>query len=98
MRPMGEISLALLGAMVELRTEVQAPTLRELAVHAQVGIQTAERTLDNMKRHGHVRIVRRRRVGYVNKPVAEYEPTDVGEQADGAGFVDLGSVISSAWR
>lgn len=97
MRPLGEVSLALLGAMVELRTEVQAPTLRELAVHAQVGMDAAENTVKNLKRHGHARIVRRRQVSYVNKPVAEWEPTAPIDDG-GAGFVDLGSVISSAWR
>lgn len=94
MRPTGEISLALLGAMAELRTELQAPTLRELALHAQVGFDAAETTVKNLKRHGHARIVRTRRVDYVNRPVAEYEPTAAVEQ--GAGFVDLGEVIS-AW-
>lgn len=93
MRPRGDISQALLGAVVELRTEVQAPTLRELALHTQVGFKAAERTLDNMKRHGHVRIARRRRVDYVNKPVAEY---DLPAAQEGAGFVDLGDAIS-AW-
>lgn len=97
MRPLGEVSLVLLGAMVELRTDVQAPTLRELAVHTQVGMGTAENTVKNLKRHGHVRIVRTRRVAHVNKPVAEYEPTAPIDDG-GAGFVDLGSVISSAWR
>lgn len=98
MRPMGEISLALLGAMVELRTPERGPTVQELALHTQVGIDAATNTVKNLRRHGHVRIVRTRRVDYRNRPVAEFEPTDVGQQPDGAGFVDLGSVISSAWR
>lgn len=97
MRPLGDISLALLGAMSELRTPEQAPTLRELALHAQVGIDAATETVKNMRRHGHARIVRTRRVAYVNRPVAEYEPTQ--QAADhAAGFVDLGAVISGAWR
>lgn len=94
MRPVGEISLALLGAMQELRTPEQAPTLRELALHAQVGIDAAERAVTNMKRHGRVRIVRTRRVEYRNRPVAEYEPA--ASVNEGAGFVDLGDVMS-AW-
>ena len=94
MRPVGEISLALLGAMQELRTPEQAPTVRELALHAQVGIDAATETVKNLRRHGHVRIVRRRRVDYVNKPVAEYEPAS--SVNEGAGLVDLGDVMS-AW-
>ena len=93
MRPVGEISLALLGAVVELRTDVQGPTVRDLALHAQVGLDAATETMKNLKRHGHVRIVRTRRVNYVNRPVAEY---DLPEPEPGAGFVDLGNVVS-AW-
>jgi hypothetical protein len=92
-RPLGEVSLALLDAVVELRTDVRAPTLRELALHAQVGFDAAESTMKNLSRHRHVRIARRRRVDYVNKPVAEY---DLPEPEVGAGFVDLGNVLS-AW-
>ena len=97
MRPLGDISLALLGAMVQLRTADQAPTLRELALHTQVGLDAAEAAVKNLSRHGHARIVRRRRVGYVNRPVAEYEPTQKAAD-EAAGFVDLGAVISGAWR
>jgi hypothetical protein len=97
MRPLGDISLVLLGAMAELRTPEQAPTLRELALHAQVGFDAAETTVKNLSRRGHARIVRTRRVGYLNKPVAEYEPAEQAAD-EAAGFVDLGAVISVAWR
>lgn len=97
MRPPGEISLALLGAARELCTPDQCPTLHELATHAQVGKDAAEATVKNMTRHGRMRIVRTRKVAYRNKPVAEYAPAD-DVPADGAGFVDLGQVISAAWR
>lgn len=97
MRPMGEISLALLGAARELCTPEQCPTLAELAAHAQVGYDAANNTVKNLRRHGALRIVRKRRVAYVNKPVAEYEPVQAAADAD-AGFVDLGQVISAAWR
>lgn len=98
MRPLGEISLTLLGAMQELRTPERGPTLQELALHTQVGLGAADSTVKNLRRAGHVRIVRTRRVDYRNKPVAEYEPVSEGEPSEGAGFVDLGSVISGAWR
>lgn len=93
MRPVGEISLALLDAVVELRTDDWAPTVRDLALHTQVGLDTATDTMKNLKRHGRVRIVRTRRVDYVNKPVAEYDLAPP-EPAQGDGFVDLGSVLS----
>lgn len=96
MRPAGEITLALLDAARSLRTEERAPTLAELAAHAQVGYAAANNTVKNLKRRGRLRIVRTRRVAYVNKPVHEYEPVEPG--AEGAGFVDLGQIISAAWR
>jgi DNA-binding transcriptional regulator YhcF (GntR family) len=76
LRPAGEITRALLDAARELRTQDQAPTLAELAAHAQVGYQAANNTVKNLKRRGRLRIVRTRRVGYVNKPVSEYEPVE----------------------
>lgn len=97
MRPPGEISLALLGAARELCTPDQCPTLPELAAHAQVGYDAAQTTLKNMTRHGRMRIVRTRKVAYRNKPVAEYAPAEEAADQD-AGFVDLGRVISAAWR
>lgn len=97
MRPLGEISRALLGAARELATPDQGPTLAELAAHAQVGKDAAEKTIKNMTRHGRIRIVRTRKVAYRNKPVAEYAPAD-HVPTEGAGFVDLGQVISAAWR
>jgi hypothetical protein len=97
MRPLGEISLALLGAAQELRTPDRAPTLAEMAAFAQVGTDAARDTVKNLTRHSRLRIVRKRRVDYVNKPVAEYEPvTDA--PTEGAGFVDLGQVLTAAWR
>lgn len=100
MRPLGEISLALLGAAQELSTPDRGPTLAELAAHAQVGYDAATATVKNLTRHSRLRIVRKRRVPYVNKPVAEYAPVPdaAADVSAGAGFVDLGQVISAAWR
>ena len=96
MRPAGEISLALLGAVRELSTPEVAPTLLELASHAQVGYDAAHATVKNLRRHGHVRIVRTRSVGYRNRPVAEYALPASQPADEGAGFVDLGDVLR-AW-
>jgi DNA-binding transcriptional regulator YhcF (GntR family) len=97
MRPLGEVSLALLGAARELATEVRAPTLKELAEHAQVGMTVAEASVKNLNRHGHLQVPRTRRVHYRNRPVNEYAPVD-HDATQGAGYVDLGQVISAAWR
>jgi DNA-binding transcriptional regulator YhcF (GntR family) len=93
MRPAGEIREALLAAARELLTPDQGPTLQELAERAQVGREAARRTVDNMKRHGHLRVVRTRRVAYRNRPVAEYAPAQVISEAS-EGFVDLGAAVA----
>lgn len=74
MRPAGEIRQALLQACADLATPERAPTLREIAARAQVGLQAAEDTIKNMRRAGVVRVARERRVDYRNRPVAEYVP------------------------
>lgn len=74
MRPAGEIRQALLQACQALATPERAPTLREIAARAQVGLQAAEATIKNMRRAGVLRVVRQRRVDYRNRPVAEYVP------------------------
>ncbi|RYF02357.1 MAG: hypothetical protein EOO32_00095 [Comamonadaceae bacterium] len=74
MRPAGEIRLALLQACVALATPEQAPTLREIALHAKVGLTAARITIGNMTQSGALRVARQRRVAYRNRPVAEYVP------------------------
>lgn len=74
MRPAGEIRLALLQACAALATPERAPTLREIAAHAQVGLSAAESTITNMRRAGVLRQVRERKVDYRSRPVAEYVP------------------------
>ncbi len=74
MRPAGEIRQALLQACAALATPERAPTLREIAERAQVGLAAAEQTVKNMRRAGVLRVVRDRRVAYRNRPVAEYVP------------------------
>lgn len=76
MRPAGEIRQALLQACQALATPERAPTLREIAAHAQVGLQAAETTIKNMRRAEVLLVARERRVDYRNRPVAEYVPAD----------------------
>lgn len=72
MRPAGEVSLALLQAVQQLATAERGPTLRELAAHAQVGLEQASQTVKNMRRYGRLLICGQRRVPGRNRPAAEY--------------------------
>lgn len=90
MRPAGEIREALLNSCRALMTPERAPTLREMAVHAQVGTDAARNTIANMKRHGIILTARERRVEHRNRPVHEYVPADT--VSDSPGFVDLAAV------
>lgn len=95
MRPAGDVSLALLDAARVLATPEQAPTLQELAAHAQVGVDAARRTVQNMTRAGRLRKVRERRVAHRNRPVAEYAPG--GQEAEhraGHGWVDVARCVA----
>lgn len=74
MRPAGEVRQALLQAASDLATPQRAPTLRELAAHAQVGSDAARHMVPWLHRSGALQIVRTRRVHYRNRPVAEYAP------------------------
>jgi hypothetical protein len=96
MRRAGEIHMALLDAVEALATPEQGPTLAELAAHAQVGLQAARDTVPKMKKHGVLRIVRTRRVGYRNRPVAEYEVVPPAAKTDEAADDGLARVLS-AW-
>ena len=90
MRPAGEIREALLNSCRALATPDSAPTLRELASHAQVGTDAARRTIENMARHGVILKARERRVEYRNRPVHEYVPADMAQETHG--FVDLAAL------
>lgn len=91
-RPASEVRLALYSAATELVTTDKAPTMRELAHKACVGMGSARRTVSNMVRAGQLHPVRTRTVPYRNKPVAEYVPA--GHSAP-TGF-DFRTLIS-AW-
>lgn len=90
MRPAGEIREAMLNSCRALLQPDRAPTLLEMAEHAQVGIDAARQTVANMKRHGVIIKARERRVDYRNRPVHEYAPADTAQETHG--FVDLAAV------
>ena len=101
-RPVGEVSLALLRAAAELQTAERAPTMRELAHHAMVGVESANVAVKNLKRTGRLLRVRLRNVPHRTRPVAEYAPAPA-PQADrvagdeprhGHGWVDLGRCVA----
>ncbi len=71
-RPHGDVRQALLRAVAELATQDQGPTLREMAERACVGLVAARHTVSNLRRYKVLVIARERRVGYRNRPVAEY--------------------------
>lgn len=92
MRPAGEVRLALLNACSQLATPDRGPTLREMAAVACVGLDAARRTVSNMHRAGQLHAPRTRRVGYRNRPVAEYVPA-VQVPCEQPGYVDLAAVL-----
>jgi hypothetical protein len=96
MRPHSEVRQALLGAVQVLATPTQAPTLAELAAHAQVGREHARCMVAALKRHGALQIARTRRVPYRNRPVAEYQlaVAQAANDDEGDGFVDLGRLLN----
>ena len=73
-RPRGEISIAMMKACVDLATPARAPTLREMASRAQVGLLAAKYTIAYLVRCGDLVKVGRRRVAHSRKPVVEYSP------------------------
>ncbi len=94
MRPAGDVRLALLQAARALVTPETAPTLAELAVRAGVGRTAAMHTVKNMTRCGDLRVARKRRVAYRNRPVAEYVVgAPVADDAP-AEVADLGAILS----
>ncbi len=74
MRPCGEVRQALYQACKALATPERGATLREMAQHAQVGMDAARRTVSNMARTQQLRKARERPVDYRNRPVLEYFP------------------------
>lgn len=99
MRPAGEIRQALLQACESLLAQSQdgrAPTLREMAAEARVGLEAARRTVENMTRYGVLVVPRTRRVPYRNRPVAEYVPAAMAGQASAANDAGMAQLLR-AW-
>jgi hypothetical protein len=100
MRPLGEISTAILGAAEKLaRVEDvggemvrHGGTLRELAQHACVGVAAATHSVINLRRAGKLEAVNERRVSNRNRPVVEYAPAQPKEPE---AFFDVASVFSN---
>ena len=102
-RPAGEVSLALLRSAAQLATPERAPTMRELAHHAMVGVDAANVAVKNLKRSGRLLPVRLRQVAHRTRPVAEYVPAPdttyddqvIGDDSrHGEGWVDLGRCVA----
>lgn len=91
LRPMSTTTHALQHAAAALATPERAPTYRELAEQAGVPVPVARYTVANLCRAGCLYIVRKRRVAYNNRPVAEYAP------AGHAGHFALADALR-AWR
>lgn len=79
---LGEVSQAVMRSAAELAGvgadgARHGPTLEELAYRAKVARDAARRTVDNLKRAGHLEQVAQRRVPGRNRPMAEYAPVVV---------------------
>lgn len=95
----GEVRQVLLAAAAALVQPHRAPTLLDLAAHAQVGRVAAMNTVKNMVRSGDLVIVRRRWVAHSAKPVAEYAPANAPEDCRGGyGLVSVPRVAASFSR
>lgn len=102
MRPLGDISAAILAAAARLVREEggvrRGPTVRELAAAACVGQAAARIAVGNLARRGHLqRLACDRRVAYRNRPVCEYAPAEATPVDDGEGFAAVGAVLTG-WK
>lgn len=98
MRPAGEVRQTLMRVCrVHARAE-RGLTVREWAELACVGLDAAQRTVENMARAGQVCKLKDRTVTYRNRPVAEYVPAELMPKAEQAapepsGCMRLSSVL-----
>lgn len=94
-----KLSALVLEAARSLAREDSAPTVRELASHANLPTRATTNTVKNLSRAGKLRQARQRRVDYRNRPVAEWEPADTtgsnsaSDHRAGHGWVDLGRIV-----
>ena len=95
MRPKGEVSIAILRVVNELRTPDHAPTMREIAHRAQVGYKVMKSTLNHLLINGQLAVAHQVRVPHCKRPVNAYELRKPKEPAEPAGL-EL-AVAMSAW-
>ncbi len=74
MRPADEVTRVLLFAVCALHGAGRSATLSELAGATGVAVHMVRSRVRDLRRHGHLTIVRQRRVAWRNRPVAEYAP------------------------
>ena len=99
MRPAGDVRKALLRACESLAARAAAgrgPTLREMAAEACVGLDAARSTVRDMHRYGVLALVHERPVPYRNRPVAEYVPAAMVDQASAANDAGMAQLLR-AW-
>lgn len=97
MAAVGEIRNAVIQAVRHIVAESQpgrGATLAEIAERSGVGQDALRNNLPKIKASGALQIVGYRRVGYRNRPVAEYAPAQPIESRAGHGWVDLGRCVS----
>jgi hypothetical protein len=88
-RPLGEVSQALLSAAAALYTPERAGTLAEIAAKAGVAAGAARTAVANLAKSEKLRIVRERKVEHRNRPVAEYAPAAVQPKAEAESVNEL---------
>lgn len=81
MRQPSNERLALMRAAQALHAQGRPATLRELAQAAQVPLACARYAVPNLLRAGVLQIAGLCRVGYCNRPVAQYRPAIAGAGA-----------------
>ncbi len=98
MRPLGEVSFAILHAAESMATEVagqrRGATVQELAARARVGSGVALVTVKNLTRAGRLDTVYDRKVDYRNRPVKEYAPRRHQVETPPDEVVDMSSVFA----
>ena len=96
MAAVGEIRHAVIQAVRHIVAEGQpgrGATLAEIAARSGVGQDALRNNVPKIKASGALQIVAYRRVGYRNRPVAEYAPVVATEPTTGDGWVDLGHCL-----
>jgi hypothetical protein len=95
MRPVGEVTQALLHATAVLASPNHGGSMREIISQACVGRAVGAYMIASLKRRGRLEIVALRTVSYRSRPVAEYAlPVTGGACLPGA----ASQLLQHAWR